>query len=77
MANKYSKDHKKLLQADKTQEIINVDDGVQIICKEAFDDANAVEVILPNGLMELENDAFLRARHLIKMNLPTSLKKNR
>ena len=75
MANKYSKDHKKLFQADKTQEIINVDDGVQIICKEAFDDANAVEVILPNGLMELEDNAFLRAHDLVKMNLPTSLKK--
>ena len=45
MANKYSKDHKKLIKADLTQEIINVDDGVQIIHKEAFDDANAVEVM--------------------------------
>ena len=75
MANKYSKDHKKLIKADLTQEIINVDDGVQIIHKEAFDDAKAVEVTLPNGLVELEDNAFLRAHDLVKMNLPTSLKK--
>lgn len=74
MANKYSKNNKKLVQADKNQRTIKVKEGVLTICSESFDEAKATEVMLPEGIVELEPDAFLRAKKIREINLPSTLK---
>ena len=71
--NKYDKD--KLISADKETKIIQVKDGTRIICSEAFDNVRAKKVILPEGVEELEPNAFLRARHMEEVILPSTLRK--
>ncbi len=73
MSNKYSKDHKKLLHADSKQDIVRVQDGVLTICMEAFDSVKATKVILPESVVDLESNSFLRAHNLVQVNLPSSL----
>lgn len=73
MNNILSPDKTKLLRADKNAEILHVEDGVITICEEAFDGAKVTDVILPEGVKELEYDAFLRAHHLKSIHIPSSL----
>ena len=73
MNNILSPDKTKLLRADKDAEILHVEDGVITICEEAFDDAKVTDVILPEGVKELEYDAFLRAHQLKSIHIPSSL----
>ena len=74
MSNILSSDKKQLLCADKDAEILHIEDGVIKICQGAFDSVNATEVILPEGVKELEQLAFLRAHKLKNISIPSSLK---
>lgn len=74
MNNELSPDKTRLLCADKTAEILQVEEGITTICGEAFDNAQAIEVILQEGLTELEPNAFLRAHRLKSIQIPSSLK---
>lgn len=74
MNNILSPDKTQLLRADKDAETLQIDNGVIKICQEAFDTANVTEVILPEGVKELEQRAFLRAHNLKNISIPSSLR---
>lgn len=66
-------DNTRLLSVYKNADSIIIDEGVITICKKAFDGSNVSEVTLPEGLLELEPNSFLRAHNLKKINIPESL----
>ena len=72
--NILSPDKTRLRSADKTAEILQIEEGVTTICQEAFDNAKITNIVLPEGVSELEFNAFLRARRLKSIHIPSSLK---
>ncbi len=73
MNNILSPDKTRLLCADKTAEKLKIEEGITTICREAFDGAKVTDLVLSEGVKELEPNAFLRAHRLKSINLPSSL----
>ncbi|MCR5424148.1 MAG: leucine-rich repeat domain-containing protein [Bacteroidales bacterium] len=74
MNNILSPDKTRFLCADKTTEILQIEEGITTICREAFDNAKVASVVLPEGVKELESNSFLRAHRLKSIYIPSSLK---
>ena len=73
MNNILNPDKTRLVCADKTAEILQIEEGITTICRDAFDDAKVTDVVLPEGVKKLEPNAFLRAHRLKRIHLPSSL----
>ena len=73
----YNKDKTALVvyPAAKSDETYNVIDGVKSIYKYAFSDTYITkEIILPDSLQVIEDNAFDTCKSLVKINLPVGLK---
>lgn len=65
----------RLREYNGTEANVRIPDGVQIIGKSAFFMKDILSVVIPEGVRELEDDAFWGCKQLGNVQLPTTLEK--
>lgn len=69
-----TKDEKILIGCYSNKEIINISHSVNIIKGSAFAENEVLEIILPDSVVKIEDNAFENCKHLQKIELPNSIK---
>ena len=69
----YSKDRKRLLKCGNKSKYIEINNGVEIICNNAFEDCSELEcVVFPRSLICIGKEAFRNCQKLKSVDLPES-----